>query len=92
MRNSDRIADTRSFNFLNARDYKTHFTGTQLIAWCSFGREHADCVGLKGSPGRHDLYLLAFLDAPFNHSHKCDNTDIGIEPGIDDQGFGRVVR
>ncbi len=56
------------------------------------GREHADAVRRVAAPGGHHLHLVAALDDAVDHPDQGHDADVGVEPGIDDQGLQRRVR
>ena len=56
------IANPGRFNFLDARNDKTHLARAELIGGFAFGGKDAHIIGLKGTPGGHYLNFGSSFD------------------------------
>ena len=90
MRSGDQGVSNRSpFDVFDARHDKTHLSCHQAAGFCPSWREDADHVGLMLFAGRAHHKLVALAQLPLLDSHQRHDTQIIVEPGINNECLQR---
>ena len=84
-----RVADRSAFDILDAGHDIAYFSGTQYIPRMTFRCEVADFVNAVHFATRLDDNSFAFPDLSLNDTDERNNTQVVVEPGIDDKRLQR---
>ncbi len=87
----DGVAHRGAVDLLDPGDQEADLAGPEDLAFRLLGREYPDAVRLMGAPGGQDEQLVAAFDRAIDDPHQGDDSHIGVEPGVDDEGLQRAV-
>ena len=79
-------------DFLDAGGDESHLAGTELGDPGPLRREDADLLHVMFAAGGHHLDALTLLESPVVDPHEDDHPEIGVIPGIHEQGLERRLR
>ena len=68
-------------------DNEPHLSGHQRAGLGSAGRKHTDHIGLMLLTGGFDDEFVAFAKHALGHPDQGDNTEVIVEPGINNEGL-----
>ena len=83
----DGVADGGVGHVLDLGGEEADFAGAKAIDVGGFRGENAKLVNAVGDAGVHQLDPLAGLHAPVDDAHEHDDAEVGVVPGVDQQGF-----
>src|SRR5207248_3155011 len=86
---SDRIADARIRNLLDLGCDVADLAGPKRGDLQHLRPEDADAVDFVNGVRRHHPNPRALLERPVDHADKDDDAEIGVVPGIDEEGLKR---
>jgi len=87
----DGVADGGVGHFLDRGGEEADLAGAKLGDVGGLGREDADLVDAVGGAGLHHADLLAGLQRAVEDAHQDDDAEVGVVPGVDQQGLQRGV-
>ena len=88
----DGVPHRGAVDLLDPGDEIAHLARAQALALGLLGGEDAHVVRLVGTPGGHHQDLVALLDLPLHDADQGNHADIGVEPGVDDEGLQGGIR
>ncbi len=83
------VADTGVLQFLDTSNDEADLSCSQRFTCLRFWRKDANALSQMLRAGCHQQNLFLWTQGPVNDAHQHHNTDIIVEPGIDDQRLQR---
>ncbi len=70
---------------------ESDLAGDELADFNGLGDKHAHGIDLKGFPDGHEPDALAFAHSSLHNANQDDDTAIGVEPRVKDEGLQRRI-
>jgi hypothetical protein len=79
-------------NFLDTRHHITHLTGAQGVFLVTLGSKDTHTIHIMITAGAFQTNAVALGNRTILDPNQGDNPQIGIKPGINNQGLQRTIR